>query len=136
MSRGGEGGIDRFCRGDIGRQCLGIAQCRGDGGIEIPGFLKREYLAFIGEEDVDQSTFDQAAEIGAVALDAEGAAAIADPADKSLPASMDPRIQRFLRYFAYESPLGRPQDAWDMYKQVDNLRKEVFGKHEFVELIV
>jgi hypothetical protein len=45
---------------------------RGDGGIEIPGFLKREYLAFIGEEDVDQPAFDQAAEIGAVALDAEG----------------------------------------------------------------
>jgi predicted Ser/Thr protein kinase len=63
-------------------------------------------------------------------------AAGGDPADKSLPASIDPRIQRFLRYFAYESPLGRPQDAWDMYKQVDNLRKEVFGKHEFVELIV
>ena len=63
-------------------------------------------------------------------------AAGGDPQEKTLPASMDPRIQRFLRFFAYESPLGRPQDAWDMYKQVDNLRKEVFGKHEFVELIV
>jgi hypothetical protein len=63
-------------------------------------------------------------------------AAGGDPVEKTLPASMDERIQRFLKFFAYESPLGRPQDAWDMYKQVDNLRKEVFGKHEFVELIV
>ncbi|MEO7330853.1 MAG: inactive serine/threonine-protein kinase VRK3 [Minicystis sp.] len=63
-------------------------------------------------------------------------AAGGDPVEKTLPVSMDERVQRFLKFFAYESPLGRPQDAWDMYKQVDNLRKEVFGTHEFVELIV
>jgi hypothetical protein len=59
-----------------------------------------------------------------------------DPATKELPASMDPRLQRFLKFFALESQLGRAQDPWDLYKQVDNLREEVFGPHEFLELEV
>jgi hypothetical protein len=49
---------------------------------------------------------------------------------------MDERLQRFLRFFVVESALGRPGDAWDMYKQLDNLREEVFGSHEFVALDV
>ncbi len=63
-------------------------------------------------------------------------AAGGDPATNALPDSIDPRVQRFLRFFVVESALGRPGDAWDMYKQLDNLREEVFGSHEFVALDV
>ena len=63
-------------------------------------------------------------------------AAGGDPAAKTLPDTVDPRLQRFLKFFAYESALGRPQDAWDMYKQIDNLREEVFGPHKFLEFVV
>lgn len=63
-------------------------------------------------------------------------AAGGDPATNTLPDSMDERLQRFLRFFVVESALGRPGDAWDMYKQLDNLRQEVFGSHEFVALDV
>ncbi len=63
-------------------------------------------------------------------------AAGGDPAAKTLPDSMDERLQRFLRFFVVESALGRPGDAWDMYKQLDNLREEVFGPHAFLALEV
>jgi hypothetical protein len=59
-----------------------------------------------------------------------------DPATKELPASMDERLQRFLKFFVRESQLGRAQDPWDLYKQLDNLREEVFGPHQFLELEV
>jgi len=61
-------------------------------------------------------------------------AAGGDPAAKTLPDSIDERLQRFLRFFVVESALGRPGDAWDMYKQLDNLREEVFGPHAFLAL--
>lgn len=63
-------------------------------------------------------------------------AAGGDPATNTLPDTVDQRLQRFLRYFVVESAVGRPGDAWDMYKQLDNLREEVFGSHEFVALEV
>jgi protein kinase-like protein len=63
-------------------------------------------------------------------------AAGGDPATNTLPDTIDERIQRFLRFFVVESALGRPGDAWDMYKQLDNLREEVFGPHEFLALEV
>ena len=58
------------------------------------------------------------------------------PATNTLPDSMDERLQRFLRFFVVESAVGRAADAWDMYKQLDNLREEVFGPHEFLALEV
>jgi hypothetical protein len=63
-------------------------------------------------------------------------AAGGDPATSSLPDSVDERLQRFLRFFVVESAVGRAADAWDMYKQLDNLRQEVFGPHEFLALEV
>ena len=63
-------------------------------------------------------------------------AAGGDPAAKTLPDSIDERLQRFLRFFVVESALGRPGDAWDMYKQLDNLREDVFGPHAFLALEV
>ena len=56
-----------------------------------------------------------------------------DPETKELP-EMDPRLQRFLRYLTVESQGGRPQDAWELYKQLDRLRTQIWGEHQFVPL--
>ena len=56
-----------------------------------------------------------------------------DPATKTVP-EMDPRLARFLEYLAVESQGGRPQDAWELYLQVDKIREQIWGAHEFVPL--
>jgi hypothetical protein len=56
-----------------------------------------------------------------------------DPATRSLP-EMDPRLARFLRYLCVESQGGRPQDAWQLYQQIERIRTQIWGKHEFVPL--
>jgi hypothetical protein len=56
-----------------------------------------------------------------------------DPARKTLP-EMDPRLARFLRYLCVESQRGRAQDAWEMYLQIDRIRHQIWGAHEFVPL--
>lgn len=56
-----------------------------------------------------------------------------DPATKTLP-DMDPRLARFLRYLCVESQGGRPQDAWELYQQIDRIRHQIWGSHEFVLL--
>ncbi|MFO0548681.1 MAG: hypothetical protein U0271_09850 [Polyangiaceae bacterium] len=63
-------------------------------------------------------------------------AAGGDPVNKTVSDEVDPRIGRFLRFLCQESQAGRPQDAWELYRQVDHLRREVFGPHTFVELEV
>lgn len=56
-----------------------------------------------------------------------------DPASKTLP-DMDPRFARFLRYLCVESQGGRPQDAWELYQQIERIREQIWGPHEFVPL--
>jgi serine/threonine protein kinase len=56
-----------------------------------------------------------------------------DPVTKALP-EMDPRLARFLRYLCVESQGGRGQDAWELYLQVDKIREQIWGAHEFVPL--
>ncbi len=56
-----------------------------------------------------------------------------DPASKSLP-DMDARLARFMKYLCVESQGGRPQDAWELYLQLDKLRALIWGEHEFVPL--
>jgi hypothetical protein len=56
-----------------------------------------------------------------------------DPATKTLP-DMDPRLARFLRYLCVESQGGRAQDAWEMYLQIDRIRHQIWGEHQFVPL--
>lgn len=53
-----------------------------------------------------------------------------------MPASVDDKIQRFIKFFCRSSPLQRAQDAWQMYGELDRLRKEVFGSHKFIEFIM
>jgi hypothetical protein len=58
-----------------------------------------------------------------------------DPATKTLPeAGMDPKLARFLRYLCVESQGGRPQDAWELYQQLERIRQQIWGKHEFLHL--
>jgi hypothetical protein len=61
-------------------------------------------------------------------------AAGGDPKAKTLPDAMDERFQRLLKFLVLESPLGRAQDAWELYRTVDRLREELWGPHEFLEL--
>jgi hypothetical protein len=56
-----------------------------------------------------------------------------DPASKTLP-EMDHRLARFIKYLCVESQGGRPQDAWELYLQIDKLREQIWGKHEFIPL--
>ena len=56
-----------------------------------------------------------------------------DPATKTLP-EMDPRLARFLRYLCVESQGGRAQDAWELYQQLERIREQIWGPHEFVPL--
>jgi hypothetical protein len=60
-------------------------------------------------------------------------AAGGDPAARTVP-DADPRLVRFLRYLTVESQGGRPQDAWELYFQVDKLREQIWGAHTFEPL--
>lgn len=55
-----------------------------------------------------------------------------NPETAEMPAEVDERIQRFIRFFLKESPMQRAQDAWEMYGMLDDLRAEVYGPHEFI----
>jgi hypothetical protein len=46
------------------------------------------------------------------------------------------RLQRFIKFLIVDSPLGRAQDAWSLYAQLDRLREQIYGPHEFTELVV
>lgn len=58
-------------------------------------------------------------------------AAGGDPTTRRLP-DMDERLSRFLRFMTLDSALGRPQDAWQTYLQVERLREQIWGAHTFV----
>ncbi len=58
-------------------------------------------------------------------------AAGGDPTTRRLP-DMDERLSRFLRFMTQDSALGRPQDAWQTYAQVERLREQIWGAHTFV----
>jgi hypothetical protein len=57
-----------------------------------------------------------------------------DPATKTMPDGIDPRLARFVRYLCVESQGGRGQDAWELYGQLEKLRAQIWGPHEFVPL--
>lgn len=59
-----------------------------------------------------------------------------DPQRETLPAAVPERLERFLRFLLKESPLQRPQDAWELYHALEKIRDELYGPHKFVEFIV
>jgi hypothetical protein len=56
-----------------------------------------------------------------------------DPRTRTLP-PMDERLERFLRFMVVESPRGRPQDAYELYLELDRVRERIWGPHVFVPL--
>ena len=63
-------------------------------------------------------------------------AAGGDPATGALPASLDERLQRFIKFLVVPSALGRPQDAWALYAQLDKLREQIYGRFQFEPFVV
>ncbi|MFO0748021.1 MAG: hypothetical protein U1F43_20530 [Myxococcota bacterium] len=63
-------------------------------------------------------------------------AAGGDPATKTLPArdDLDERLGRFIKWLVNDSARGRPQDALQLYLQLDRLREQIWGPHAFVPL--
>lgn len=59
-----------------------------------------------------------------------------DPATKTLPDNMDAKLARFIKYMCVESQGGRAQDAWELYLQIDRIREQIWGAHEFIPLEV
>ena len=57
-----------------------------------------------------------------------------DPAALNLPQDIDERLTRFLKYSVLASPLSRAGDAWESYRQLEHLRQQIWGAHEFIEL--
>jgi hypothetical protein len=57
-----------------------------------------------------------------------------DPATKTLPDGIDGKLARFIKYLCVESQGGRAQDAWELYLQLEKLREQIWGPHEFVPL--
>ena len=58
-----------------------------------------------------------------------------DPETASnLPEEVPEKLARLLRFMTLESPLGRAQDAWELYRMLEGIRDECFGKHRFREL--
>jgi hypothetical protein len=57
-----------------------------------------------------------------------------DPATKTLPDNMDAKLARFIKYMCVESQGGRAQGAWELYLQIDRIREQIWGAHEFIPL--
>lgn len=54
----------------------------------------------------------------------------------SMPDSVEPELQRFLRYFVMESPMQRAQDAWQLHGQLESLVVQLWGQKRFLALPV
>lgn len=52
-------------------------------------------------------------------------------ATDELPEEVDERFARFLRFMTLKSAGGRAQDAWELYRQLAELRREIHGKLKF-----
>jgi hypothetical protein len=63
-------------------------------------------------------------------------AAGGDPTRRTLPEGIGPRLARLLEYATTESALGRPQDAWRLYAELDRLREQILGPHKFIEFVI
>ena len=55
-----------------------------------------------------------------------------DVETNEMPRSVEPKLQRFLRYLVTESMVQRPHDAWDQWRFLDKLVRELWGKKKFI----
>lgn len=70
--------------------------------------------------------------LGQVMIEAAGG----ELASQSIPHSVPERLRRLLQFMVKSSAMQRPSDAWKLYQELDSIRQELFGKHQFVEFIV
>jgi len=59
-----------------------------------------------------------------------------DPVRETIPQTVPEPLVRFTRFFLKESPVQRPQDAWEMYRALEKIRDALYGPHRFVEFVV
>ncbi|HEY0138510.1 MAG TPA: hypothetical protein VGB85_30710 [Nannocystis sp.] len=59
-----------------------------------------------------------------------------DLATGAVPDAVPDRLRRFVAYLTRPSPLQRPQDAFEMFHELDRTRAQIYGAHRFVELVV
>lgn len=52
------------------------------------------------------------------------------------PAATPDPLARLLEFMLKESPVQRPQDAWELYNQLETIRDDLYGPHRFVEFVV
>jgi hypothetical protein len=50
----------------------------------------------------------------------------------SMPDDVEPDLQRFIQSFVLESPIQRPQDAWQLHGQLQNLVIRLWGPKRFI----
>ena len=55
-----------------------------------------------------------------------------EPRTRTIPNGVNEPLRRLIEFFVLDSPLGRAQDAWEMYNRLDELRRQQFGEHEFI----
>lgn len=53
-----------------------------------------------------------------------------------IPSSVHPKFSRFVQFLARESPIQRAQDAWEVHRQLSELRTEIWGRKRFLEFII
>lgn len=51
-----------------------------------------------------------------------------------MPDVVEPKLQRFLRYLVMDSMAQRPHDAWDQWRFLDSLVRELWGKKRFLTI--
>lgn len=54
----------------------------------------------------------------------------------AIPGEVDERLVRFLQFFVRESPLQRPQDAWETHAQLIELIETMWGPRKFLEFVM
>ncbi|MGE5474569.1 MAG: protein kinase domain-containing protein [Ignavibacteriales bacterium] len=67
--------------------------------------------------------------LGKIAIELLGG----DIRNNGMPTSVDARVRTFFRKMVDTSVNNRPNDAWDLWHQLKNLRTEVFGSKRFEE---
>jgi serine/threonine protein kinase len=50
-----------------------------------------------------------------------------------LPDEVEPKLQRFLKWFTWKSPFQRPQDAWETHAMLIKITEELWGPRRFLE---
>lgn len=59
-----------------------------------------------------------------------------DPHRQTLPPQVPQRLARFVEFLVKSSAVQRPSDAWKLYRELDSLRNDLFGPHQFIEFMV